>query len=168
MNFSNIVYIGRLISAFGGGTTPKELHLASVSIRANDGGEISMSVLVILKIAALLQNLIPSAGDRYPYLRGLPLAHPVQVIDKFDISLLVGADVYRQDRVVQGNGPTAVEAKIRYLLSGPLSSHTYDDTVEALHIGITALQEVIDTKHFWNVEFTGTIPESSASLANDQ
>ena len=124
------------VSAFGGGTTPKS-HLASVSVRTNDG-EVPMSVLVIPKIAAPLQNLIPSPGDCYPYLRGLPLAHPVQAIDKFDISLLVGADFYWQivqDRVVRGNGPTG---------------------------------EVTDTNRFWNVEFTGTIAKSSASLANDQ
>ena len=66
---------------------------------------------------------------------------------------------------MRGNGPTAVESKIGYLLSGPLSPHT---TVEALHIGITALQEVTDTNRFWNVEFTGTIAKSSAFLANDQ
>ncbi|XP_065896277.1 uncharacterized protein [Dysidea avara] len=159
------------VSTFGGGTTPKELHLASVSIRTNDGGEVPISVLVIPKIAAPLQNLILSPGDSYPYLRGLHLAHPVQANDKFDIPLLVGADFYWQivqDRVVRENSPTAVESKIRYLLSGPLSSHTNVDTVEALHSRITALQGVTDTNRFWNIEFTGTIPKSSTSLANNQ
>ena len=159
------------ISAFGGGTTPKELHLTSISLLTNDGGEVPMSVLVIPKIAAPLQNLIPCPGDHFPYLRDLPLAHPVQATGKFEISLLVGADFYWhivQDRVIRGNGPTTVESKIGYLLSGPLSPHSNVDTVEALHVGITAFQEASDTKQFWNVEFTGTIPKSTASLTNDQ
>ena len=36
-----------------------------------------MSVLVIPKIAAPLQNLITYPEDHFPYLRDLPLAHPV-------------------------------------------------------------------------------------------
>ena len=84
---------------------------------------------------------------------------------------VVGADFYwhiGQDRAIQGNGHTAVESKIGYLLSGPLSPHSNVDTVEALQVGITALQEASDTKQFWNVEFTGTIPKSTASLTNNQ
>jgi len=103
------------ISAFGGGTTPQKLDLASVSIRVNDGSDIPISVLVVPKIAAPLQNLIPDPGDSYPHLHCLSLAHPVQAAGNFEISLLVGADSYWrivQDRVVQGNGPTAVESRI--------------------------------------------------------
>ena len=59
------------------------LDLASVSIRANDGSDIPISVLVVPKIAAPLQNLIPDQGDSYPHLHGLPLAHPVQAILSF-------------------------------------------------------------------------------------
>ena len=98
-NKSQIIHI----SVFGGGTTPKKLHLALISLRTNDGGEVLMSVLVIPKIAAPLQNLIPCPGDHFPYLRDLPLAYPVQAIGKFEISLLVGADFYWhivRDRVV--------------------------------------------------------------------
>ena len=57
------------------------------------------------------------------YLRGLKLAHPYSDDDKFDISLLIGADHYWdivKDKTIRGNGPTAVESKLGYLLSGPV------------------------------------------------
>ena len=82
------------ISAFGGDTSSQKLNLATVSIQAKDGNDILISALVIPKIAAPLQNLIPDPGERYPYLCGLPLANPVQGTDKFEISLLVGVDFY--------------------------------------------------------------------------
>ena len=121
-------------------------------------------VLVVPKIAAPLQNLIPDPGERYPYLRGLPLANLVQGTDKFEISLLVGADFYWrivQDRVVRGNGPTAVESKIGYLLSGLLSPHANTDTIEALHAGITSLHTPTDNKRLWDIEFTGITSQST-------
>ena len=155
------------ISAFGGGTTPQKLDLASVSIRANDGSDIPISVFVVPKIAAPLQNLIPDPADSYPHLHGLPLAHPVRAAGNFEISLLVGADSYWrivQDRVVRGNGPTAVESRIGYLLSGPLSPHTNSDTIEALHVAMTPLLTSTTNKQIWDVDFTGTTSKSSLSV----
>ena len=152
------------ISAFGGDTSSQKLNLATVSIRAKDVSDIPISALVIPKIAAPLQNLIPDPGECYPYLRGLPLPNPVQGTDKFEISLLVGADFYWQivqDRVVRGNGPTAVESKIGYLLSGPLSPHANTDIIEALHPGITSLHTSTDTKRLWDIEFTGITSQST-------
>ena len=60
------------ISALGGDTNSKKLDLATVSIRAKDGSDITISALVVPKIAAPLQNLIPDPGECYPYLRGPP------------------------------------------------------------------------------------------------
>jgi len=68
-------------------------------------------------VAVLTTHAEPDPADSYPHLYGLPLAHPVQATGNFEISLLVGADSYVQDR---GNGPTAVESRIGYHLSGPL------------------------------------------------
>ena len=157
------------ISAFGGGTNLQKLDIAAVSIRAKDGSDIPISVLIVPKIAAPLQNLIPDPGERYPYLRGLPLANPLQGIDKFEISLLVGADFYWhivQDRVVRGNGRTAVESKIGYLISRPLLPHTNTDTIEALHVGIMPLQTSANTKQFWDIEFTGPTSKSTFCASN--
>ena len=85
------------VSAFGGEAVPKELQLTSVAIQTKDGGEVPVSALVVPKIAASLQNLVPTPGDKYPHLHGLPLTHPV-VNDNFEISLLIGADFYCKTR----------------------------------------------------------------------
>ena len=80
--------------------------------------------------------------------------------------MLVGADSYWrivQDRVVRGNGPTAVESRIGYLLSGPLSPHTNSDTIEALHVAKTPLLASTTNKQIWDVDFTGTTSKSSPS-----
>ena len=93
-----------------------ELQVTIISLEINSGSKV--------QIAAPLQNLVPIPGNHYPYLHGLPPAHPVRSDDNFEINLLIGADFYWnivQDRIVCGNGPTAVESKIGYLLLGPLS-----------------------------------------------
>ena len=158
------------VSAFGGEAVPKELQLTSVAIQTKDGGEVPVSALVVPKIAAPLQNLVPTPGDKYPYLQGLPLAHPVGN-DNFEISLLIGADFYWkivQDKIVRGNGPTAMESKIGYLLSGPLSPpHTALDGVDVLHVGVEGM-EGTNIAQFWNVEFTGTLPTTTSTNTDDQ
>ena len=57
------------VSAFGGEAVPKELQLTSVAIQTKDGGEVPISALVVPKIAATLQNLVPTPGDKYPHLQ---------------------------------------------------------------------------------------------------
>jgi len=50
-------------------------------------------------------------------------AHPVNSTEKFQISLLIGVDYYWEiagNHIVRGTGPTAMESKLGYLLSGPL------------------------------------------------
>ncbi|VDI48275.1 Hypothetical predicted protein [Mytilus galloprovincialis] len=62
---------------------------------------------------------------KFAYLSGLRLAHPVSDMDKFRISFLIGSDYYWdivEDTVIRGPGPTAVESKLGYLLSGPMKA----------------------------------------------
>jgi len=51
-------------------------------------------VLVVPHIATLLQNAVTFDVADLPYLKKLPLAHPISADKQFDISLLVGADHY--------------------------------------------------------------------------
>ena len=157
------------VSAFGGETVPKELQLSSLTIQTRDGGEVPISVLVVPKIAAPFQNLVPVPGDKYPYLRNLPLAHPVGNTNKFEISLLIGADFYWkivQDKIIRGDGPTAVESKLGYLLSGPLSSHREGDDIDIFHVGVMGTEDTNITQ-FWDVEFTGTSPTTKSATTRD-
>ena len=157
------------VSAFGGETVPKELQLASLAIQTRYGGEVPISVLVVPKIAAPFQNLVPVPGDKYLYLRNLPLAHPVGNTNKFEISLLIGADFYWkivQDKIIRGDGPTAVESKLGYLLSGPLSSHGEADDVEVFHVRVMGIEDT-STTQFWDVESTGTLPTTISAMTRD-
>jgi hypothetical protein len=59
---------------------------------------------------------------KLPYLRGLKLAHAFPGHDGFTVNLLIGADYYwefMEDKIIRGDGPTAVESKIGYLLFSP-------------------------------------------------
>ena len=64
---------------------------------------------------------------RLPHLQSLTLAHPLITDKEFNISLLVGADHYWDivgNNIIRGDGPTAVESNLGYLLSGPAPTQT--------------------------------------------
>ena len=74
-----------------------------------------------------------------PHLIGLNLALPGTTEDHFEITLLVGADHYWdivEDHIIRGNGPTAMQSKLGYLLSGPMTSSpgSKDNTNSILHV----------------------------------
>lgn len=106
--------------------------------------------------------------NHYPHLHGLQLAHPVRSGDNFKITLLRNWGRFLlEDRIVCGNGPTAVESKIGYLLSGPLSLPTDTSDIGMLHAG-TAADVGTHIDKFWDVEFTGTLPTSKSTTVSDQ
>ena len=61
-------------------------------------------VLVVPNITAPLNNTIRTTLSNVPYLKGLPLAHPVSSAENFEISLLVGADFYWNSLVTMLSG----------------------------------------------------------------
>ena len=60
-----------------------------------------------------------------------------------------------QDHIVRGNGPTAVESRLGYLLSGPLSTCSQNPTARLLQVSALCCMEVPSTEKFWNVEAAG-------------
>ena len=111
------------ISCFGGETTSKyQVDTIRFMLETNVG-DIAISALVVPQIAAPVQNFVNSTLHSLPYLRDLKLAHPIGFTQKFQISLLIGVDHYWEimgNHIVRGTGPTAMESKFGYLLSGPL------------------------------------------------
>ena len=84
-----------------------------------------MEVIIIPKIAAPISNRSRVNIREISYLRGLKLAYPVSSEEQFHISMLIGADYYWNivgDKIIRGNGPTAVESKVGYFISGPIHS----------------------------------------------
>ncbi|CAB4008142.1 Hypothetical predicted protein, partial [Paramuricea clavata] len=112
------------ISTFGGEQpTSHTLETVTINIESITSEKIPVSVLVVPKIATPLQNRIRTNVRTLPYLKGIPLAHPITSDEKFEVSLLIGANYYWeivQDHIIRGAGPTAMESKLGYLLSGPL------------------------------------------------
>ena len=83
--------------------------------------------------------------------------------------MLIGADYYWhfvQDRVIRGKGPTAVESKLGYLLSGPLPSRTQTTLINLFHVATTTNNGVCDLEKFWQVESSGVT--TSAKRDTDQ
>ena len=71
-----------------------------------------------------------------------------------------------QDKIIRGDGPTAVESKLGYLLSGPLSSHREGDDIDIFHVGVMGTEDT-DITQFWDVEFTGTSPTTKSATTRD-
>ena len=109
------------VASFGQNSqSVRYLQTAKVHLITDRNEKIAIDVLIVPTIAVPLCN-IQQEVSTLKYLRGLKLAHPVTTENSFDISLLIGADSYWkivQNRVVRGNGPTAVQSRIGYLLSG--------------------------------------------------
>ena len=62
------------------------------------------------------------------------------------------------DHVIRGNGPTAIESKLGYLLSGPLHTLNHGhEVISTFHINISPNTEQSIEK-FWTIESTGTLP----------
>ena len=79
---------------------------------------------------------------------------------KLAASLNTAQQQRHNDKVIRGAGPTAIESKIGYLLSGPLSASSENnessDSVLALHV---SAMENFDLSKFWTVESLGIQPE---------
>ena len=115
------------LASFGDqGRQVKHMKSATIYLQAEEGDEIGMKVLVVLHIAAPIESHINSIANM-THLRGLKLAHPVSADNLFEINILIGADHYWDivgDKVIRGNGPTAMESKLGYLISGPITQKT--------------------------------------------
>lgn len=86
-------------------------------------GDLSISVLIVPNIATPIQNSCRVELDKVPHLKGLKLANLVTDKQEFLVSILIGADHYWsfvQNHIIRGNGPTAHQFQLGYLLSGPL------------------------------------------------
>jgi len=140
---------------------PQSLGLASIVVVTKTGELIPISVLIVPMIAAPLQTVSHAELNRLPYLHNLTLAHPIPGDKPFEISLLIGVAHFWKlvgDHVIRGNGPTVVESKLGYFLSGPLHTSTHGDKViNTFHVSISPnIEQTIEK--FWTIKSTGTLP----------
>ena len=138
----------------------QKLGVTTVEIETVTGELIPISALIVPTIAAPIQNAVPISVNTIPHLRGLKLAHPVTCNKTFTISLLIGTDYYWkfiQDNIIRGDGPTAQESKLGYLLSGPLPySLSQAATSILIQLTSTVTPEEPNLENFWSIESVGT------------
>ena len=108
----------------------------------------------------------------FPYLQGLTLAHPVTHMSDFEISLLIGADFYWsivEDHIIRGHGPTAMQSKLGYLLSCPITPpQTVDKTFQVFHTVVQPITGTLSTTELSsNNQFLTTYLKSSVTCQQD-
>ena len=138
-----------------------QVEVAMVNLLTKNGDAVPLSVLVIPHIATPLQNTVSVNVTHLSHLHDLQLAHPLTAEREFEISLLVGADHYWDivgDHIMRGMGPTAVESKLGYLLSGPVQPTATQSTSANVLMVTTSYQREFDLEHFWNLESVGVLP----------
>jgi len=137
-NWITIATQGIALASFGTTNTfYQELGVATVEIETIAGNFIPISVLIIPSIAAPIQSSISASIRNMPYLRGHKLAHPDH---HFKISLLIGTGycwTFIEDHIVRGEGPTAQQSKLGYLLSGPLPTSSILETSSLILLQLT-------------------------------
>ncbi|XP_053372929.1 uncharacterized protein LOC123565249 [Mercenaria mercenaria] len=121
--------------------------------------KIPIKVLIVPEISVPLKTYQKHVSD-FTYLKGITLAHPISEDEDFEIEMLIGADHYWsvvQDKIIRGNGPTAIQSRIGYLLSGPLYTENNPSPLPVSMMNIMTLhvQEELNLEKFWEVESMG-------------
>ena len=134
---------------------------------------VELSAFVVPIICDPLQNQsISEAIHTYAHLRGLELADYGTGEDNVEVDILVGSDQYWSlvsGRVVRGKlGPAAIETKLGWVLSGPISEGIQVDRQQSSLVLKSAVNPVDvtdetldgDLKTFWVLESLGIKPRT--------
>ena len=68
-----------------------------------------------------------------------------------------------QDQIVQGDGPTAVESRLGYLLSGPLPTTQSAHIICSQVLAFSCITDDTNCDRFWTVKSMGTTPVKQSS-----
>jgi len=132
------------------------LGITTIKIQTLTGDHIPVSVLVVPNIATPIQNSCRIELNKMPHLKGLKLANLFTSNQEFSVSILIGADQYWsfvQDHIIRGDGPTAQQSLLGYLLSGPLPMLTTQLlTSTLLQIASSADQQEFNLLQLWSIE----------------
>ena len=148
------------------------VDIVRLCISAEDGDEVQLSAFAVPLICDPLQGQsIARASLSHSHLRGLKLADDCSGDDDVMVDILVGSDQYWQlvtGRVVRGeHGPTAIQTKLGWVLSGPLHGDMQNEHQQSnlvtVHVLKTAVHpanvtnESLDgnMRRFWDLESLG-------------
>ena len=157
------------LSSFGAESQSLQtLDVATVQVETLVGELIPISVLIVPTIATPISNSYHLALNTLPHLKGLKLATPITINKEFTISIFIGTDHYWsfvQDRIIRGDGPTAQQSKLGYLLSGPMPQVATQLSTSIL-LQLTTIadhNQEPNLEQLWSVEAIGTCPQQSSS-----
>ena len=136
--------------------------VVSVAIFDRRGIGVVIKAVVLDVIVNPLDDPHRKALTQMPHLKNIPLAHPTDTGSKpFEIDLLIGGNFYWNfvgDHVIRGPGPTAVESRLGYLLSGPLDGQNQTLLTTSTILHVQAIEQ-FDLTRFWTLESLGIHPE---------
>ena len=155
----------------------QSVDVVHLCITTEHGDDVQLSAFVIPLICDPLQSQsIVHASVTHAHLRGLKLADYSTVEDDILVDILVGSDQYWQlvsGKVVRGeDGPTAIQTKLGWVLSGPTNGAVQNDQQQnnlvTTHVLKTATKPVDITnesldgslQRFWDLESLGVRPRS--------
>jgi hypothetical protein len=157
------------ITHFGANNSDVTLfNIVKLKLHCDDGGKIEILAYVVPKISTPINNKLSRRQlDTLQHIKGLKLAHPLTSGNTFGIEILIGADFYWnviQDHIVRGAGPTAIESRIGYLLSGPLTSSSQAMSA-VFHVTANHREFNTDLERLWSLEPLG-IEQPELSITN--
>ena len=155
----------------------QSVDVVHLCITTEHGDDVQLSAFVIPLICDPLQSQsIVHASVTHAHLRGLKLADYSTGEDDIMVDILVGSDQYWRlvsGKVVRGDdGPTAIQTKLGWVLSGPTNGAVqYDqqqNNLMTMHVLKTATKPVNITnesldgslQRFWDLESLGVRPRS--------
>ncbi|MCV6575674.1 MAG: hypothetical protein OIF58_08065, partial [Cohaesibacter sp.] len=166
------------IKTFGSSDeTTQCVDVVQLCIAAENGDDLQLSAFVVPLICDPLQRQsIAKGSNTHAHLKGLKLADDCTGDHDVVVDILVGSDQYWNlvsGRVILGeDGPTAIQTKLGWVLSGPIHGATQDDRQQnnlvTTHVLKSAVKPVDVTnksldenlRTFWELQSLGIKPKS--------
>ena len=147
-------------------------EVPEVGMNLKNGQSLKMSFLSVPLICNPISNQpVTFVCNNCRRFASLELADPCRGDENLGVDILIGADQYYQlvtgEVIYQQNGPAAIHTKLGWVLSGPVSGVSQDDTsvnlvtTHALLVDTYQPQESLDhrLKQFWDLESMGIQPD---------
>lgn len=151
-----------ITSGFGNSfATPRYYEVVEFCIVVTDGTSVRIRAIVIDYLVSPLDDKYRKELYSLPHLKNLNLAHPYTGRNVFKVDILIGADHYwhfiGDDKPVRGQGPTAVNSRVGYLVSGALNSAKMKRPSQSISLNIQAV-DADDCSYLWSLETLGIFP----------
>ena len=155
------------------GTTrgvPRNCEVVRVGVTTRSGKGEELELFIVPHICEpLLTQPIDFCSKQYSHLTPLNLADTNSSDTPVEVDMLVGSDFYWQlttGEIIRGEGgPVAIETKLGWVLSGPVTASKVNDnsatvmTVHTLQIGADPEEQVDNMlRSFWELESFGIEP----------